>query len=217
VPLLIWAAIAAAGARAQSFNVDFSELAGAPSPTYGAAAGQAGQWMTIPSFNSGGLFPLVDTSGIARPATIVPSLPNGPATFDHPATVGDDEALLDDYFDLRSAPTLIEVIGLDPGTYDVFVYTWAPDDGRFGTFVSIQGVDQGLIGGEWPGGLVEGITHSAERVTIGAGEPLGLNFFGITKGTLNGLQIVPVAPAPAGLAVIGAASVVAGGRRSRRL
>lgn len=198
---------------AQSFNIDLSDLAGTPPSSYGGAAGQAGEWFNIPSFNSGGVFPLKDITGTARAATIVPSLPNGDAMFDHPGTLGGDGALLDDYLDLRSAPTQVDIVDLVPGLYDVYVYTWAPDNEFFGTFVSIQGLEQGLIGGAWPGGLVEGVTHSSERVALAPGDVLTLNLFGLTKGTLNGLQIVSV-PGPGGGVLLGGA-VLVGVRRRR--
>jgi len=47
-----------------------------------------------------------------------------------------------------------------------------------------------LVGGEWPGGYREGITHAVHRSFTRAGDTVTFRLFGIGKGTLNGLQMV---------------------------
>ena len=181
--------ILTATANAQSFNVDYGTQFGAPPTSYGAAAGQAGFWNEISGLEEGAVS-LVDVDGRKTEVTIVPSLPFGQAGFDQPATVGDDQALMDDYFDLHSVPATFEIGGLTAGTYAVYTYLWAPDEPAFRTSLSVAGRPARLIGGAWPGGFHEGITHSRDVAHVDEGQSLVLAVFGIPKGTLNGLQLV---------------------------
>jgi len=174
---------------AQSFNLDFGAQFGAPSTSYGAAAGQPGFWNERTGFEDE-TATLVDIQGNKTALTIVPSLPFGQAGYDHPATTGDDQALMDDYFDLHSVPATFEIRGLAVGTYAVYSYVWAPDEAAFQTSLGIQGRPPRLIGGVWPGEFREGITHSRDVVRVVAGTPLVISVFGIPKGTFNGLQLV---------------------------
>jgi hypothetical protein len=182
----------AARAQAQSFNIDLGTQFGAPSASYGAAAGQAGFWNERTGFEDE-TATLVDIQGHKTAVTLVPSLPFGQAGFDHPATSGDDQALMDDYFDLHSVPATFEVRGLAAGTYAVYSYLWAPDEALYQTSLSVAGRPARLIGGAWPGGFREGVTHSRDVVHVGASETLVLSVFGIPKGTFNGLQLVQLA------------------------
>ena len=181
--------VSAARASAQSFNVDYGTQFGIPSAHYGAAADQPGFWNEISGLE-GDPVALVDVTGRKTAVTIVPSLPFGQAGFDQPATSGDDQALMDDYFDLHSVPATFEIRGLSAGTYAVYTYLWAPDEPAFRTSLSVANRPARLIGGAWPGGFREGITHSRDVVHVDDGASLLLAVFGIPKGTLNGLQLV---------------------------
>jgi len=189
LPTLVLAALLAAGARAQSFNVDFGTQFGPPNTSYGAAAGQPGFWNERNGFEDESTT-LVDVLGRKTAVTVAFSLPFGQAGFDNPATVGDDQALLDDYFDLHSVPATIEVRGLAKGAYAVYTYLWAPDSPDYRTSLSVSGRPARWIGGAWPGGLREGITHSRDVVQVPQGGTIVLSVFGLPKGSLNGLQIV---------------------------
>lgn len=196
-----------------SFNIDFGMGAGKPLPDFAGAGGQPGSWYTVPDFNEGG----VEVGNIFDEELGVfvdASLPFGAASFDHPGTVGGFGALFDDYLDLHSIPSQMFVTGLSAGTYDIYIYAWAPDEPAFKTSVTIQDEFVGSIGGVWPGGFVDGVTHAYRRVTLGADETLTIGLFGIGKGTLNGMQIVAV-PAPSTLGVAGL-GVLGCARRRRR-
>ena len=183
--------LAAGPARTQAFNVDYGSANPAPTEGYGAAAGQPGTWNVISGLEER-LVPLVTIDGQPSAVTIEPDLPFGPAAFDNPGTVGDDDALLDDYLDLHSVPAAFHLHGLQPGAYVVLTYAWAPDEAAFKTSVTVNGGDTQLVGGKWPGGLRLGITHARHLVGIAEGETLDIQTFGLGKGTLNGLQVVPV-------------------------
>lgn len=176
-------------AAAQSFNVDYGDTFGTPSPAFGAAAGQAGPWNTITGLEDGPVA-LVDVAGRKTSVVIVPSLPFGAAATGNTEIPADDQPLLDDYFDLHSVPATFQIQGLAPGAYAIYTYAWAPDDSSYRTFIGIDGRRSVLVGGAWPGGFVEGITHARHVVGAAAGRPVNLTVLGLGHGTLNGIQIV---------------------------
>lgn len=193
-------------AWAQSFNLDVAEGAGTPNPNYGGAARQPGAWNSHPG-NDMTPFALKDLSGNTSNVTLWMPLPFGPAHADHPATGGDEAALLDDYFDLHSTPAAFELVGLRPGRYGVYTYAWAPDDAAFRTTVEVNGQGAVLIGGGWPGSLAEGFVYAHHQVTITGTQSLSIFTFGRPRGTLNGLQIVEgeeLLPTDAGVLEAGA-------------
>jgi hypothetical protein len=92
-------------AAGQSFNIDFDIFFGepyigngAPSPSFGAAAGQPGYWNRIPSVNGGLPMPLVDLAGGATGATILKTAdnPGGAGGFNFAGNTGDFAPLLND-------------------------------------------------------------------------------------------------------------------------
>ena len=180
---------APAGVSASGWNVDFGSGAGAPSDAHGGPAAQPGHWNVVT-----GLEPepieLLDTDGAPSEVTVTFSLPFGPAQSDHPATSGDVAALLDDYLDLHSVPATMEIRGLPKGSYEITTAAWAPDLPGARTSVSLEGRRPALVGGEWPGGYRDGVTHAVHRTHAREGDVVVLRLFGIGKGTLNGVQIV---------------------------
>ena len=105
--------VTAATGNAQSFNVDYGSAFGTPSSSYGAAANQPGLWNAVDANTPP--VALKDVDGNATRVRVFEQLPFGPASFDDPATSGDDEALMDDYLDLHSVPHTFEIHGLQPG------------------------------------------------------------------------------------------------------
>ncbi len=183
-------------ALAQSFNLDAGGELGLPSASYGGAAGQPGEWLEL-SFNVEQVVPLMDIAGEATSVTLSSPLPFGPSFSLHDGPTGGDEALLEDYLDLHSTPAALEIAGLQAGRYTIYTYAWAPDDSRFSTIVTV-GEDSQTIGGAWSGALELGVTHARHEVEVAAGGTVTLHTFGLTKGTLNGMQIVaqPDEPSP---------------------
>lgn len=173
----------------QGFNLDGGAQLGEPSSAYGAAAGQPGHWMAL-AFNFENPVTLVGLDGQATSVTLEANLPFGPAFYENPGPSGDDEKLLEDYLDLHTTPGTFELKGVPPGDYVIYTYAWGADDARWTTFVTI-GEDSQTIGGAWPGALTQGVTHARHEVTVPPSGKLTIRTFG-TKGTLNGIQIVPV-------------------------
>ena len=83
--------------------------------------------------------------------------------------------------------------GLEPGTYEIIVYGWTP---VFQTQLTLIYFDDDvlegdILGGPWPGGLQEGVTHSVHTLTPASGT-FSLNFGGgifSASGFINGVQI----------------------------
>lgn len=182
-------AVSSPRSAAQSLNVDYGSAFGTPSALYRGAANQAGYWNAVDS--NGPPFPLLrDIEGKPTRVRVHEQLPFGPSSFDHPWTVGDDQALMDDYLDLHSTPHTFEITGLSAGTYSIYTYAWAPDSPLFATTVDIEGLGAQVIGGAWPGNHVRGVTFAKHDVVVKDGERVSVYTFGFTKGTLNGFQIV---------------------------
>ena len=182
--------LSGAASSAQHINIDAGSVATA-SAAYGGAAAQPGVW-NVYEGNDGAAFPLVDLTGAATAVTLTPSLPFGPATYDHPATAGDDAALMDDYLSLHSTPGTFEIAGLAEGQYSVFTYAWAPDDAALKTTVDVNALGAQTIGGGWPGGQQVGVTYAKHDVVVKPGDTVSIFMHGVPQGTLNGFQIAPV-------------------------
>jgi len=200
-------AVAVQHAGAQAFNIDFGIANPFPGNAYGAAAGSggAGFWNAYP----GGSIPLLTTAAIFTGVTI-----NGGATgflgnANDPATLGDDDALLDDYIGIPYIDSWT-VTGLAAGPYDVYGYTWTFTALPSGFNVNGAGVQ--TVGGAWPGSYQPGL-YSHHTVTIAPSQPMVVTLYSINGaiGVIRGLQIVPV-PAPGGAAAL----VVCGATVARR-
>ena len=179
-------------AHAQSFNVDLGDLApGVPDATYGAAAEQPGEWNGVPV-----LLPTMNLLDLdaAQTNVVFTNDTNFGLAWDHPGTVDDDEALLDDLGDPGGLGGTYRFDGLLPGAYQVWTYAWAPDSAAGLSNVTVTGAEEGttVVGGAWPGGLQEGVTHAIHHLYVTDGsiridiEPnINSNF-----ASVNGFQVV---------------------------
>jgi hypothetical protein len=123
----------------------------------------------------------------------------GPASFDNPATLGEDQSLMDDYQDIGpvGATTTWTFANLQAGSYTLYTYAWSPIVPS-GT-VSVTG---GTIsppqtcGGPWPGMQVMGTTYTVHHFSITSGSTVAVTIT-VTSGSggLGGLQLV-LAPPP---------------------
>ena len=196
LPLLAVCA-SAAGAAAQDVSIDFGTDYGAPGAGY-AAAGLAGGWNALqpPVAAPAGL---LDLAG--QPAGLLVRTTGGflPLAFDNPATSGDDAALLDDGFDTGGPGSVVEVqlSGLPDGDWLVLTYAFAPDNAAFRTRVEVPGSAQpaALVGGAWSGAHAEGLTYARHEAVVAGGSLVVRVSAANGFGTLNGLQLVRLAPA----------------------
>ena len=209
---------------AQEFNIDFNTAAGSPSAAYGAAAGQPGTWNAVPAVvTTGAVAPtlLLNTAGVATTVgvrlqaggTITPAY-NGFSNWNwnNPATTGDDEGLMDDCVDVGGGyPTgalsqvRVRISGLETKLYDIYTYSFAPDNylpGNGGspwqTNVEVIGSADGVqtVGAlDWPAaGHTFLETYAKHTVQVTAGTPLDIFVTAgapnLGFGSLNGIQIV---------------------------
>ncbi|MCC6622939.1 MAG: hypothetical protein IT385_16895 [Deltaproteobacteria bacterium] len=177
----------------RGFNLDAGTMFGQPSRGWGGAAEQVGVWMPL-SFHAENPVTLSGLDGEPTTVTLEANLPFGPASFAHDGPSGDEERLLEDYLDLHSTGGTFTFKGVPPGDYVVYTYAWGPDDDRYRTRVTL-GEETQEIGGAWTGALAQGITHARHAVTVPSTGKLEIYTFG-TKGTLNGIQLVPVVDTP---------------------
>ena len=188
---LVAAAAASTAAWGPGINIDFGDGAGVPPPGYGGA-GAPGIWNGIAA--EPGTHPLVGLNGDPLAATI--TLMNFSGALDDPGTSGSDEQLLDDgLFGLGDVVSFLTIDGVANGTYQVIAYAWTPTiDTDFTTVMVGEEFNPSLIvGGPWPGGLEEGVTHVTFEIVV-TDELIRLGFVGnivATSGFLNGLQIAP--------------------------
>jgi hypothetical protein len=207
-PALLGALTIAAGAQAQSMNIDFGTATPIPSSSYGAAAGSVGVWNV---YGGGAASGLLDLSG--NPTGVSISGTGGFASdFMDPLTTGDDDALLDDFLAIPFFETYT-VSGIAAGTYDVYVTTWT--FGPLSSGIEVNGLGMQVIGGVWTGGFTQGVTHSLHTVTLASTQNLVIDVSSIdgALGTISGVQIVLV-PGPGAGALLACAALA--GIRTRR-
>jgi hypothetical protein len=200
--------LSAAAACGQSFNIDFGTANPPPAPVYGAASGSAGFWNIYP----GGVMPLSNLSGGPTGVTISGGATGFLGSANDPLTLGDDDALLDDFIGIPVIDTWI-VTGLAPGNYDVYGYTWTFNALPSGFDVNAQGMQ--VAGGAWPGSFQPGL-YSHHTVTIAPNQPMLVSLYSINGaiGVISGLQIV-AAPAPGATALLACGGLACGRRRRR--
>jgi len=206
-------------AAAQSFNIDVGDdpiasTFGAPAATFGAAATQPGFWNALTDGAGGVNIPpptsvpwyvatLSDLSGTptsVATSCVVNATSNSVADFefDNPATSGDNQALMDDCGDVGGVGSTATwtISGLQNGSYDVYVYAWAPDSSTFITRVNL-GASQQTSGGAWPNGFVLGTTHTLHSTVVTAGT-ITIGFATVSGfGSCNGIQLKRTASTPA--------------------
>jgi hypothetical protein len=197
--------------HAEFINIDYGTDFGTPSPAYGGAANQPGFWNN-PAIDST-VQPLRDLSGTLTGVTIQISGIFYPFSFDNPGPKGDERALMNDYVGLGfpGEAATFRIHGLAAGDYDVVTYAWGSDNAAYRTGVSINGLPEEVVGGDWPGGQVQGITYALHHLSLGAGEDLVLT--ATTRagfGSINGLQLTQAVPEPGTLVLgsLGAALVL---------
>jgi hypothetical protein len=192
--VLVVLGTASATAHAQSINVSFGHTSGAPSSSY-AAAGAAGVWNAVTGI-SGPTFTLVDTDGAPTSVTLTQSPTTTVLANPDPSVSGDDAALLDNGLVTNGAETCLAFSGFQPGTYEVLVYAWLPNQP---TMLSRTRQDEAPstidVGGAWTGAHAAGITYARYVVTVDASGSLPAHS-GLAPNTalaaLNGVQIRPL-------------------------
>ena len=190
------AAFASAPVAAQSFNVDFGEVADAVPATY-AGAGLAGYWNQLRGEPNVHYF-LKDLAGVTTGVQLHQYGGTALIASSDPSVTGDDALLMNDGL-VTYNPSLDSCFyfnGLAAGTYELITYAWRPDDPALlsKSFVdNTPGLE--ISGGAWPGGHVRGVTYARHIVTVGLNGFMGPHS-GLAAGAnpvvgsvCNGLQL----------------------------
>ncbi len=201
LPLVALALAAhAIGARAQSFNIDIGDqppTSPIPAQVYPAGAVQTGFWnsvlptVTLPAA-------LNDLNGVLTGVSLGRQGGLGVFNFNHPLTLGDDEALMDDTQMIGSVgnSTIWTFAGLASGSYRLYTYAWVPNDPNARTIVtSSAGGSPQLCGGAWPGQQTEGVTYVVNQFQVFAGSQIQITITtNVGEGMVNGFQLVGMPP-----------------------
>jgi hypothetical protein len=198
VRLAILLALGTTALRAQSINVDVGATPGTnPTAIYAAGAPQAGWWSWFSSAVIGAAQPMQTLTGAATGVTLTVDAGAGSFTFNNGATAGNDEALMDDIFNVggAGASSVWTFHGLAAGGYWVYTYAWAPDNAAFRTKVHVPlslDPDQ-TVGGAWVAAIGQQYirTFSKHFVALPAGANLQVRTTADgTPGSVNGFQLV---------------------------
>ena len=181
--------------NAQSINISFGVSPIGPGGDYGAAA-QVGYWNQITG-TQGDNYALKDLNGDPTGVTILNFGGTDTIFQNHPELTGGDERLLEEFLVTYTPPleTCLFINGLEPGMYRVITYAWLPQSPEIDSLVRVDFAGQGptMVGGEWPGGFEEGITHAIHTVEVGVdgflGSHSGIPSGGTPIAALNGMQI----------------------------
>lgn len=201
------AALASPAGFAQSLNIDVGVATPAPALSFGAAAASPGVWSVFANAPT----PLVDLAGNPTGITMSGTAGGFLAAYNDPGTFGDDEALIDDGIVVPVQETYT-ISGLAPGTYDVYTYVWTFN--ALPTDISINGAPFQTVGGAWPNGFVQGVTHAKHSITLAPSQPLTIGIYSVNGalGSFTGAQLVQT-PEPAGAAALLVAAALAKRRR----
>lgn len=176
------------------FNFPGEPGTGVPASTYGAAAGQTGQWTGV-SFGSGP-FNLNGLNGAASGVTMSRSLIPPGSTIDIGHT-GDYAKLVYDADRIDTTLTYT-FSNLPAGQYVIYTYAAAPSFGTVATRITINGVAQLIAGAAIDGTFLEGLSHARHSVNHPGGTLTILAAKASINGVVNGFQFVPVIPPPPG-------------------
>lgn len=148
-----------------------------PSSDFAAAAPTPGTWNRV------GTSPatLVDTAGNATSITMTSSpVDFYSGVYDHPDTTGDVGRLMDDNgatYDGIGESVTLTVSGLQPGTYQVYTYTWRSAIATASTSsIDVNGVGAEIVEPQSNGfvDFARGEHYSLHTVTIGAAEDMNI-------------------------------------------
>jgi len=194
-------------ADAISIYIDFPVTAGgngAPSSTFGAAAGLAGVWNNI-EYNENFTTNLLDTSGTPSGVTLRNFNP-GTASGVSSGAAGDDGLLLNDSLDHGTGFT-VTIRDLPAGLYDFYTYSYYPAASTAViSSISVDGQTPQLVQrtGSFAGYAL-GETHALHRVNHdGVGDIVIAATAVNLSSLINGLQIVEAVPEPSTLFLAGA-------------
>ncbi len=202
-PLTVRSVVLACGAMsfatpalAQSVNIEFGNGLSVPSPTYPGATGQRGTWNSFASMPTSQRFVLKGLDGLNLPTARIYNIGTTQLlAFDHPQTTGEDEKLLDEMYLSFNNPVdaCFFFEGMRPGSYEVTLYAWTPNNTSLLSRARVDNSPQGpiMVGGSWRGQHEAGVTYARFPVQTADGR-LGMHsglFGGNIQSGVNGIQL----------------------------
>ncbi len=185
---------------AQSIFVDMdggfggSEVGtGAPSSSFGAAAGIPGYWNQVQEGN-GGPLPLRDTTGGLTNVSMHWSGSGGSFGYNNPNLTGDFRLLMADAEPVGHPGLTYTISGLSSGQYRIFTYACKPQGQALTSLITVPDSAQGTVavtGPMPPNFFVEGVTHSVHDIFV-TGDTVQIRAAEIQNSYVNGFQIVAV-------------------------
>ncbi len=188
-----------ASVSGQSLNIDFGVDGVAPPDTYGGAADQAGQWITLPGTQGVTVHDLVDIDGNVTEVSLFQFGGTETLTFKDRDVAGDHAILMNDCLITHTnIESCLFFNNFEPGMYEVFVYARMPAMADIQSLTSVDqedGIPHHLVGGEWSGDHELFVTYAYHIAVVGesgdldmhSGVPNGGNFD--IGAALNGVQI----------------------------
>ena len=192
---------------------------GAPSSSFGGAAGVPGYWNRTPT-GGGVTWSLLDTSGMPTPVTVRWTGSAGGLGFRNTSNTGDYARLLNDAENVGAGGLTFTFTGFSSGAYRVITYAVKPQGELWATMITVPGSSSANpqpVTGPMPGNqLIFGITHSIHEIQLSGG-PLSVFAAENWPGSyVNGFQIVAVPePSTVFTCALGIAALVS--MRRRRL
>ncbi len=181
-----------------SFNIDFGGGGPGEFPfsNFSGASSQDGTWHPISSLVSLVRFFLFDTLTTPSCADGLPLTTNTSISFNSPDTPDSIGRMMDDGLDVGSG-VFLSVLGIPPRNYTVYTYAWAPFGPSTLTEIDVLGANEPpqTVGGYWPRGFVQGITHAVHTIATDNGViSVTAEFVSGFTSFLNGIQIIPGLP-----------------------
>ena len=167
LPILGASIVLAAGADAQSINVDFGPLNsgyGVPSPNYGGSAGAPGLWNPVSSTSVTNLrsWDGAETNVSLSTTSTLGGCGGLFHTSNVPGTSGMDERLLDDRYSADDFDVVWTFQGLASGTYVVDTIIVEPNNMCLFRSLGVEVIGSTdpiqYVGGEWSGSYAQGET-----------------------------------------------------------
>lgn len=213
--LVVAVSTACVHARSQTFNVDLDSFvgdsgtgSGAPSDSFGGAAGTPGVWNRI---DGGSVTPTMLLGLNGGQSQVMLSMAGGISGaygYRNPIDSGDYALLMNDAADVSGENDYI-VSGLQPGRYLVYTYAVNPS-GRIGlSTVTIAGADDPVqtCTGPIPGDeFIQGVTHTVHSIDL-TGDTIQIQVSASRATYCNGFQVVAV-PEPSSLFAFAALGLV---------
>ena len=190
---------------------------GAPSSSFGGAAGIPGYWNRTPT-GGGVTWSLRDTSGSPTPVTVRWTGSAGGLGYRNTNNTGDYALLLNDAENVGTGGLNFTISNLLPGSYSVITYAVEPQGHLWETDISVPGSttpNPQAVWGPMPGNqLILGVTHSIHDIDLSGGPLTIIAAEHFPRSYVNGFQILAV-PEPSAIfaCALGLAALVAIRRR----